>query len=235
LSGDTDITHAQVDLDAPARVTARREHLDGQSDYNQRRAMPEDTPSPPPAPIAPPPTPSQPGIPFNIGEEFGTAKRNLPPVKIVLIGAAIIALIAGLIAFVQRPQSAATGSIDDVVSVEVPNQNLTMVAINVSLQNNGKKPFLIRTIKSDLDSGSGTFSNDAASPVDFDRYFQAFPTLKQHALNPLEREAQIDPGARTEGTIIVAFPVTPDAFINRKSLKVTIQAYYQPVPLVLTK
>jgi hypothetical protein len=197
--------------------------------------MPEDTPSPPPAPSAPPPAPSQPAIPFNIGEEFGTAKRNLPPVKIVLIGAAIIAVIAGVIAFVQRPQSAATGSIDDVVSVEVPNQNLTMVAINVSLQNNGKKPYLIRTIKSDLDSGSGTFSNDAASPADFDRYFQAFPTLKQHALNPLEREAQIEPGGRTQGTIIVAFPVTPDAFINRKSLKVTIQPYYQPSPLVLTK
>jgi hypothetical protein len=198
--------------------------------------MTEDKSSPPPAPpSAPAPAPPQPGIPFNIGEEFGTAKRNLPPVKIVLIGAAIITVIAGVIAFVQSPQSAATGSIDDVVSVEVPNQNLTMVAINVSLQNNGKKPYLIRTIKSDLDSGSGTFSNDAASPADFDRYFQAFPTLKQHALSPLEREAQIEPGGRTQGTIIVAFPVTPDAFINRKLLKVTIQAYYQPVPLVLTK
>jgi len=198
--------------------------------------MPEDSPTPPPAPpSAPAPAPSQPGIPFHIGEEFGTAKRNLPPVKIVLIGAAIIAVIAGLIAFVQRPQSAATGSIDDVVSVEVPNQNLTMVAINVSLQNNGKKPYLIRTIKADLDSGNGTFSNDAASPVDFDRYFQAFPTLKQHALSPLEREAKIEPGAQVKGTIIVGFPVTPDGFINRKSLKVTIQSYYQPVPLVLTK
>jgi hypothetical protein len=196
--------------------------------------MPEDTPSPPSAPPGAP-APSQPGIPFHIGEEFGTAKRNLPPVKIVLIGAAIMALIAGVIAFVQRPQSAATGSIDDVVSVEVPDQNLTMVAINVSLQNNGKKPYLIRTIKSDLDSGGGTLSADAASPADFDRYFQAFPTLKQHALNPLEREAQIEPGGRTQGTIIVAFPVTPDAFINRKSLKVIVQPYYQPVPLVLTK
>jgi hypothetical protein len=196
--------------------------------------MPEDTPSPPSAPPGAP-APSQPGIPFHIGEEFGTAKRNLPPVKIVLIGAAIMALIAGVIAFVQRPQSAATGSIDDVVSVEVPDQNLTMVAINVSLQNNGKKPYLIRTIKSDLDAGSGTLSADAASPADFDRYFQAFPTLKQHALNPLEREAQIEPGGRTQGTIIVAFPVTPDAFINRKSLKVIVQPYYQPVPLVLTK
>ncbi len=189
--------------------------------------MPDEIQSPQP--------PSTPRTRFNIGEEFGTAKKNLPPVKIVLIGAAIIAVVAGVIAFVQRPQSAATGSIDDVVSVEVPNQNLTMVAINVSFQNNGQKPYQIRTIKADLETATGNFSNDAASPADFDRYFQAFPALKQHAITPLEREAKIDPGGHTQGTIIVAFPVTPDAFASRKSLKVTIQPYFQPVPLVLTK
>jgi len=43
------------------------------------------------------------------------------------------------------------------------------------------------------------------------------------------------PGGHTAGTIIVVFPVTPDAFANRKALKVTIQPYDQPVPLVLTK
>jgi hypothetical protein len=192
--------------------------------------MSENIPSPP-ANAAP----SRPGTPFHIGEEFGTAKKNLPPVKIILIGAAIIGLIAGIVSFVQRPQSAATGSIDDVVSAEVPNQNLTMVAINVSFQNNGTKPYVIHTIKADLDTPTGTFPADAASPVDFDRYFQAFPILKQHALTPLERESKIDPAVRTQGTIIVAFPVAPDIFANRKSLRVTIQPYFQPVPLVLTK
>jgi hypothetical protein len=112
---------------------------------------------------------------------------------------------------------------------------MIMVAINVAFQNNGIKPYWIHTIKADLDTGSATFSDDAASPADFDRYFQAFPTLKQHALAPLEREAKIIPGGHIQGTIIVAFPVTPDAFANRKSLKVTIQPYDQPVPLVLTK
>jgi hypothetical protein len=196
--------------------------------------MPDDTPAPTPVPPSAA-TPLPPGTPFHIGEEFGTAKKNLPPVRIVLIGAAIMAVIAGVVSFVQRPQSAATGSIDDVVSVEVPNQNLTMAAINVSFQNNGTKPYLIRTIKVDVDTSSGSFTDDAASPIDFDRYFQAFPILKQHALAPLEREAKIDPGGRAQGTIIVAFPITPGAFASRKSLKVTIQPYYQPVPLVLTK
>jgi hypothetical protein len=198
--------------------------------------MPDDLPSPPPAPSGvSAPAPSQPGTPFQIGEEFGTAKKNLPPVKIVLIGVAVIAVIAIVASLVQRPHSATTGSIDDVVSVEVPDQNMVMVAINVSFQNNGIKPYWIHTIKADLDTTSGSFTDDAASPADFERYFQAFPTLKQHALAPLEREAKINPAGRTAGTIIVAFPVTPEAFTNRKSLKVTIQPYDQPVPLVLTR
>lgn len=198
--------------------------------------MPADTPSPQPAPpSASTPAPSESGTPFHIGEEFGTAKKNLPSLKIVLISVAVIALIAAVASFVQRPVSATTGSIDDLVSVDVPNQNLMMVAINVSFQNNGTKPYWIHTIKADLDTTSGTFSDDAASPADFERYFQAFPTLKQHALDPLQREAKINPGGQTKGTIIVAFPVTPDAFASRKSLKITIQPYDQPVPLVLTK
>jgi len=182
-----------------------------------------------------PSTPSMSPTDFHIGEEFGTAKKNLPPVKIVLIGVAVIAVVALIASFVQRPHSATTGSIDDVVSVEVPDQNSVMLAINVSVQNQGTKPYWIHTIRADLDTGTGNFSDDAASPVDFDRYYQAFPALKQHALPPLEREAKINPGGRTQGTILVLFPVTADVFAARKSLKVTIQPYDQPVPLVLTK
>jgi hypothetical protein len=185
--------------------------------------MPEDTQLPPP------PTP------FDIGEEFGTAKKDLPPIRIVLIGVALVIVVAAIVAFVQRPQAQATGSIDDATGVEIPNQNSVMAAINVSFQNHGEKPFWIHAIKVDIDTGSGTLSDDAASPVDFQRYYQAFPALKRHALSPLEREAKIDPGGKTAGTIIVSFPITSEAFANRKSLKVTIEPYDQPVPLVMVK
>jgi hypothetical protein len=198
--------------------------------------MPDEIPSQPPAPTSAPASVSpQSRTQFHIGEEFGTAKKNLPPVKIVLIGVAVVAVVAIIAGLAQRPHSATAGSIDDIVSVEVPDQNMVMVAINVSFQNNGVKSYWIHTIKADLDTTGGSFTDDAASPADFDRYFQAFPALKQHALAPLEREAKITPGGRLAGTVIVAFPVTPDAFAKRKSLKVTIQPYDQPVPLVLTK
>ena len=195
--------------------------------------MPDQTP--PSAPNSPAPNPPQPGTNFQIGEEFGTAKKNLPPVRIVLIGVAIVIVVGAVLAFMQRAQSSAAGSIDQIVSVEIPNQGSVMVAVNVSFQNNGKKPFWIHTIKAELETASGTFSDDAAAPVDFDRYYQAFPALKQYAIEPLQIETKINPGGQIRGTIIVSFPVTPDAFAQRKALKVIIQPYDQPAPLVLTK
>jgi hypothetical protein len=202
--------------------------------------MPEDSLPPVPAPEVPqPPAPAlatpDSQTTFNIGEEYGTAKKNLPPIKIVLIPIAIIAVIAAIFAFVQRPKSLATGSVGEIVSAEVPDQNMVMVAINVSVQNHGKTPYRIQSIQAALDATTGQFTDDAASAVDFDRYFQALPALKVHALAPLTPEAKIIPGGEASGTVIVSFPVTADVFANRKSLTVTIQPYDQAVPLVLKK
>jgi hypothetical protein len=195
--------------------------------------MTDETPSPPPPPPVAPRV--EPGRDFRIDEEFGTAKKNLPPVKIIGIGIALIGVAWAIAAFVQRPRSTASGAIDEVVSVEIPNQNSVIVAINVAFQNNGTKPFWIQTIKAEVQTTDNTFSSDAASAVDLDRYYQAFPALKQYAGTPLQREGTIDVGSQAKGTIVVSFPVTPEVFAARKLLRVTIQPYGQPVPLVLTK
>jgi hypothetical protein len=195
--------------------------------------MPDQTP--PSAANSSAPNPSRPATDFQIGEEFGTAKKNLPPVRVVLIGVAMVIVVGAVVAFMQRAQPSAAGSIDQMVSVEIPNQASVMVAVNVSFRNNGTKPFWIHTIKAELETASGTFSDDAAAPVDFDRYYQAFPALKQYAIEPLQIETKINSGGQIRGTVIFSFPVTPDAFANRKVLKVIIQPYDQPAPLVLMK
>lgn len=196
--------------------------------------MPEET-LPPSTPNTVSSEATPPKTNFNIAEEFGTAKKNLPPAKILLIGVAVILIAWGIAALLQRPRTSASGSIDQIVSVEVPNQDLVMVAINVTVQNHGTKSFWIHTVKADVETANGSFSADAASAVDFERYFQAFPTLKEQAISPLAPDSKIAPGGQLSGTMVVGFPVTPDAFAGRKSLKVTIQPYDQPVPLVLTK
>jgi hypothetical protein len=192
-----------------------------------------------PSPASPPEavTPSEPapslGGKFDISEEFGTAKKNLPPLKILGIAAGAVAVIGIVMALVQRPTSSTTGSMSDIVSVEVPGQTLVMVAINVSVVNPSDKPYWIRTVDATLETPNGKFNDEAASAADFDRYFQSMPDLKQHAIAPLRPETKIEAGGQAAGTVIVSFPVTAQDFAGRKSLTVTVHPYDQPVPLVL--
>jgi len=176
-----------------------------------------------------------PGPGINIGEEFGTAKRNLPPAKIVGIVLAVAAIVVGTVAFLERAKPQGGGSVDNIAVAEVPDQNLVLVAVNVTVHNSGEKPLWIHDIKATIKTDNGELSDVAASPVDFDRYFQALPTLKEHALPAIPPETKIPPGGQAQGTIVVSFPVTQDGFDKRKSFSVVIQPYDQPLPLVLTK
>ncbi len=180
-------------------------------------------------PIAPQQTP------FNIGEEFSTPSKKLPPVQIVIACIVTIAAAIAVFSFVHRPHSFASGSIDTLTTVEVPGQSSVMLAMNVSVHNNGSVPYVIHDIQATLDSGANHFTDQPASAVDFDRYYQAFPDLKKVPLEPLIAETRIAPGASLRGTVIFLFPVTPDVFANRTALKVIIQPYDQPMPLVLMK
>jgi hypothetical protein len=169
-------------------------------------------------------------------EEFGTAKRNLPPAGIVLISIAAVAVILGIVAYFNRQKPQGAGSIESVTAVEVPGQNTTMVAITLTLRNSGEKPLWIHTVKARLTNADGTtLEDEAASGVDFERYFQAFPALKENTQPPLPPESKLLPGAEQKGTVVVSFPAAKDAFDKRKSIAVIIQPYDQPLPVVLTK
>lgn len=196
--------------------------------------MPDEMTPPEPLP-EPSPEPPRAPIPFDIAEEFGTAKKNLPPAKIVIIGVVALAIVAGIFALLQRPKTTGAGKIDNIVSVEIPNQKSVMVAVSVSFQNNGQKPFWIHNMEATLQTDSGPLKDNAASAADFERYFQAFPALEEHALPPLKLEDKIEPGGSTKGTIIVSFPVTQEDFNKAKSFEVAIWPYDQAVPLVLSK
>jgi hypothetical protein len=181
-------------------------------------------------------TPSQPApIPFNIGEEFSTPAKKLPPARIVGACILVIGIVIAIYSFIHRPHSFSSGSIDTVNSAEVPGQSAILVAMNVTLVNHGTVPYVIRDIEAAVDTATGHFSDQSASAVDFARYYQAFPDLKKAPLDPLMREARIPPGGTLRGTVMFLFPVTADAFATRKSLSVTVTPYDEPVALVLTK
>jgi hypothetical protein len=190
-----------------------------------------DQPVPPPSQ---PPPPPEPITEFHIGEEFGTARRNLPPAGIVLICLAAVAVIVGIFAFKERQKPQGAGSVDFVSAAEVPGQNMILCAITFTLRNTADKPLWIHTLKARLTTADGkTFDDDAASAVDLDRYFQAFPALKESSEPPLSPETKLLAGTEQRGTIIVGFKVTKEAFDQRKSLTVTIQPYDQVLPVVL--
>jgi hypothetical protein len=121
--------------------------------YNRIRfTMPENTPPTPQANAVPTAQQSdqatpEPGTSFNIGEEFGTAKRNLPPAKIVAIALGVVLLVLGALAFLQRATPQGSGSIDNISAVAVEGQNAVLVAVNVTLRNSGAKPLYVHTIK----------------------------------------------------------------------------------------
>jgi hypothetical protein len=205
--------------------------------------MPEDIPSQPSSVPDPEPTsdaraPIQdlgPGPGINIGEEFGTAKRNLPPAKVVAIVLGVAAVLLGIFAFVTRAKPQGGGSIDNIAAVEIPDQHAVMVAVNITIHNSGEKPLWVHDIKAKITTDAGELTDEAASAIDFTRYFQAFPALKEHAIDAIPPETKIPIGGQAQGTIVVSFPVTKEDFDKRKSLSVANQPYDQPLPVVLTR
>ncbi|MGA8622174.1 MAG: hypothetical protein WB660_27090 [Candidatus Sulfotelmatobacter sp.] len=204
--------------------------------------MPDPTPNPAPNPQATPIPPAentppiaQRGPTIHIGDEFGTAKRNLPPVKILLMATAGVLIIVGIASFFQRAKPQGAGSLDNVVAVDLPGQNSVLVALTFTLRNFGQKSLWVHGIEGKLLTASGESSGEAVSAVDFERYYQAFPALKENALTALSPEDKLQPGQEIKRTVMVSFPVTLDAFNQRRSVSVVVQPYDQPVPITLTR
>ena len=176
---------------------------------------------------------NRPDIPA-LGQEYDTPKWVLPPASAFGIALAAVAVVIALVFWFARAKPTATGSIDNVASVELPDKASVLVAINVTARNIGEKPFFIHDIKASIKTDKGDFSDEAASAVDFERYFQAYPALRERAIPALVPETRIPLNGEAKGTVIVSFPVNEDGFEHRKSLTVTVGAYDQR-PLVITK
>jgi len=197
--------------------------------------MPDQTPaaSSPPQQQTAPSAPAGPTI--NIGEEYGTAKKNLPPAKIVLIAVAGVLVVVLIASFLKRAKPQAAGSLNNVNAVEIPGQGSTMVALTFTLTNTSDKILYVHTLQGKIKTAAGEFTAEAVSAIDFDRYFQAFPALKNGIQPALPPETKIQTGETVTRSIIVAFPVTLDAFNQRQSTSVVVWPYDQRVPVVLTK
>ena len=194
---------------------------------------PAGTPSTSPAQPDKPATPAGPTL--NIGEEYGTAKKNLPPAKIVLIAVGAVLVVVLIASFLKRAKPQGSGALNNVVAVEIPGQNSTMAALTFTLHNGSDKALYVRELQSSMKAPSGDATVNAVSAVDFDRYFQAFPDLKNGAQPALTPETRLEPGQSVTRTIIVAYQKPLNDFNQRQSISVLIWPYNETVPIVLTK
>jgi len=152
---------------------------------------------------------------------------------LIAIGAVVVVVL--IASFLKRAKPQGSGSLDNVVAVEIPGQNSTMVALTFTLHNGSDKALYVRELQGKVTTSSGESTADAVSSVDFERYFQAFPALKEGAQVPLAPEVRLEVGQSVNRTIIVVFPVPLDAFQQRKSVSAVIWPYNYTVPIVLTK
>lgn len=191
--------------------------------------MTTDAPKPPPPKPPPPPQPPPPDAGhMPMTEEMDGARWTLPSLVPLLIAAAAVALLAGGYYWLGKAKPVSSGAIQEVAAAEQPDKASVLVLVRLAVENKGEKPFWVRAMRVHLETSQGKWDDEAASAVDHDRYFQAFPELAAHRAPALQVEAKIPPGAKQEGIVIVSFPVTKQAFDQRQSLTVTVDAYDQP-------
>ncbi len=181
------------------------------------------------------PNETPPGPTINIAAEFGAAKRNLPPIKILLIALSSVLAVAAIISLLQRPKPQASGTLVNQAAAQIHSQNAILVALTFTLRNPGEKSLWVKSIEGKLVTPDGEQTGEALSAVDFDRYYQAFPDLKRNAQPALAPEDKLQPGQQITRTVIVSFPVLLETYNHRKSLSVIIQPYDQPLPVTLTE
>lgn len=161
-----------------------------------------------------------------LGEEMDRAKWTLPPIGIVLIGIAVVAVVGFALGWFNRYQPAVSGHVDDVFAVQMSDGASVLSTVRVSVKNDTQKALYIRNLKGELKTADGKSMEDVpASEVDYERYFQAFPDLRAHAGPALKLEQKIDPGQQVQGTLVFGFNVTKDDFDKRQNLLITIEPY----------
>ncbi|HZP24908.1 MAG TPA: hypothetical protein VFB04_15795 [Terriglobales bacterium] len=180
----------------------------------------------PPGEMQPAPVSQAPGY-----DEFGTAKRNLPPAAPVAIALVVVAIIVGIVAYTQRAKPAAQGHIDGVWFSQPAGMSSPMLLLEITLHNSSDKIFYIKSIQAAIKTDQGEQSDEAASASDYSRYLQAYPELGGHS-PALQVETKIPPGGEQKGSVMVTFPITQQQFDARKDLTVTIEPYDQR-PVVL--
>ena len=101
--------------------------------------------------------------------------------------------------------------------------NQLLVFAHVRLNNPNKTPITVVDDWAVITMPDGdTERSLGASQVAFDKVFQAYPQLAPLRMDPLRRDAQIQPGQSVDGLVVFSYQLSREQWEKRKSMQVTI-------------
>lgn len=100
---------------------------------------------------------------------------------------------------------------------------------HVRLQNQTRGPLFLHQIMANATLPDGIHTSYAASPIDYERIFQAYPELASLHGHALPSEATIEAGKTLEGDFVSALRVSQSEWDSRKDLDFTFAFRYQPL------
>jgi hypothetical protein len=155
--------------------------------------------------------------------EMDDRKHTLPSAAPIIISLLVLAVVVGILAYLFRATPVASGQIHEAFAVDVASQHTVLATVQITLRNISEKPITINNINITLHTGQDSHSDDAATVGDFERYFSAFPDLRNHTIAGIARGTKIPPGAQITGSVIVGFPVTKQQFDSRTGLTASVR------------
>ncbi len=108
-----------------------------------------------------------------------------------------------------------------------------LVFAQVRVRNQSDQPIVLKELLTNVRLEDGLHSSYAASAIDYDRIFIAYPQLSGLRSKSLVRETIVQPGDVLEGMIVSSFHVSKEQWAARKELNFSLQFKFHP-DLILT-
>jgi hypothetical protein len=108
-----------------------------------------------------------------------------------------------------------------------------LVFAHLRVRNQSDQPIVIKDLMTNATMDGAIHSSYAASPVDFDRIFIAYPDLKALHTTTLSKDTIIQPNQVLDGLIVSAFHVSQEAWDSHQDMNFNVDFKYHP-GLVLT-
>src|SRR3954465_840320 len=135
---------------------------------------------------------SSPHVPFSDAPERRSVIATIAP---WLIAAVVIAVGAYLFVRVTEAPPVAELKITKLFAIQQPGVDRVIVGVEVNVKNLYEKEIIVRGINVKLVTADGTESTDQPAGAGEDqRYYKAFPELKQSGAPPLRFDTRVAPG-----------------------------------------